>query len=98
MSGRFYAVGFFYVPSRRLFVVVGDVVAGGVAVGDTISLDLGHLKVGAPIDAVEVISVDYLGKSYLGLAFGFDDAEDLEFWHGLRISGETLEFHSRSAS
>lgn len=38
-----------------------------------------------------MVEVTYSGKEYLGLAFAFDDPEDLEFWRAMNISDETLD-------
>lgn len=90
MAAKFYAVGSFHIRSRNLFVLVGDVLEGYVDVGMTVVVDLGHFGVTAKVASMEVIDVDYLNKSYKGLAFAYDDPEELEFWQSLKLSDETL--------
>jgi hypothetical protein len=40
MSAKFYAVGSFHLPSRNLFVIVGDVLEGSVRPGMTFAVQL----------------------------------------------------------
>lgn len=91
MPGKFYAVGSFFIKSKNLFVVVGNVLQGTYQPGDRACLDLGNLSVGTMVSDTEVVEVTYSGKEYLGLAFAFDDPEDLEFWRAMNISDETLD-------
>jgi hypothetical protein len=90
MTAQFYIVGSFFIRSRNLFVAVGDIVEGYVEPGMSVTVDLGSIKVGTSISSVEVIDVSYLNKSYKGLAFGFEDPEELGFWQALDLSDETL--------
>lgn len=46
MPGKFYAVGSFFIKSKNLFVVVGNVLQGTYQPGDRACLDLGNLSVG----------------------------------------------------
>lgn len=90
MTAKFYIVGSFLVRSRNLFVAVGDIVDGYVESGMFVTVDLGNIKVGTSVASVEVIDVSYLNKSYMGLAFAFDDPDELDFWQSLQLSDETL--------
>jgi hypothetical protein len=90
MTAKFYVVGSFLVPSRNLFVAVGDIVDGYVEPGMSVTVDLGSIKVGTTVQSVELIEVSYLNRSYKGLAFGFDDPAELGFWQMLELSDETL--------
>jgi hypothetical protein len=90
MTAKFYVVGSFLVPSRNLFVAVGDIVDGYVELGMSLTVDLGSIKVGTTIQSVELIEVSHLNRSYKGLAFGFEDPAELGFWQMLELSDETL--------
>lgn len=90
MTAQFFVVGSFFVRSRNLFVAVGDIVEGYVEPGMNVVVDLGNIKVGTSVSSVEVIDVTYLGKAYKGLAFGFEDPEELGFWQMLDLSDQTL--------
>lgn len=90
MTAQFYVVGSFLVRSRNLFVAVGDIIDGYVEPGMMVIVDLGHLQLSAGVSSIEVIDVAYLNKSYKGLAFAFDDPEDLGFWQTLDLSDLTL--------
>ena len=90
MAAKFYVVGSFLVRSRNLFVAVGDVVEGHIEAGMTVNVDLGNIAVSAKIASMEVIDVEYLNKSYKGLAFAYDDPQELGFWEALKLSDETL--------
>jgi hypothetical protein len=91
MRAKFYVIGSFFVRSRNLFVAVGDITEGDVRPGMSVSVSLGHLRVNTTICGVEVIEIAFRDQDYLGLAFGFESPEDLEFWQALRLNDETLE-------
>ena len=63
---------------------------GYIDVGMSVTVDLGSLGVTVKVASMEVIDVDYLNKSYKGLAFAYDDPEELEFWKSFRLSDETF--------
>jgi hypothetical protein len=94
MTAKFYVVGSFLVPSRNLFVAVGDIVDGYVEPGMNVTVDLGNITVGTTVQSVELIEVSYLSRSYKGLAFGFEDPAELGFWQMLQLSDETLFIES----
>jgi hypothetical protein len=91
VAAKFSVVGSFFMPSRNLFVAVGDVIEGNVKAGMTVAVTLSTVQVTTPIQGVEVITVDFRDQAYSGLGFGFDDPDELEFWSALRIGGEVLE-------
>ena len=95
MAAKFYVVGSFLVPSRNLFVAVGEIVDGYVEPGMQVMVDLGKIQIGTTIASIELIVVSYLGKSYKGLAFGFEDHEELGVWQSLQLSDETLFIESK---
>ena len=94
MTAQFYVVGSFLIPSRNLFVAVGDLIEGYVEPGMNVTVDLGHISVGTTVQSVEVIEVSYLSKSYKGLVFAFEDPAELGFWQMLQLSEETLLLES----
>jgi hypothetical protein len=96
LTTKLYSIGSFFVRSRNLFVVVGDVLEGSIEAGMTVRVNLGSLNVATRVASMEVIDVDYLNKSYKGLAFGFDDPEELDFWACLKISWPTKRSNSNS--
>jgi hypothetical protein len=91
MRAKFYVIGSFFVRSRNLFVAVGDITEGDIRPGMSVSVSLGHLQVSTTICGVEVIEVAFRDQDYLGLAFGFESPEELEFWQALHLNDETLE-------
>jgi hypothetical protein len=94
MTAKFYVVGSFLVPSRNLFVAVGDIVDGSVEAGMNETVNLANVKVGTTVQSVELIEVSYLNRSYKGLAFAFEDPAELGFWQMLQLSDETLQIES----
>jgi hypothetical protein len=91
MQAKFFAVGSFFIRSRNMFVAVGDIIEGHIEPGMAVAVSLGSISVSTKVKEVEVIGVDFRDKEYMGLVFGFEDPEDLEFWQALKIGGETLE-------
>lgn len=92
MSAKFLAVGSFFVKSRNLYMIVGDVVGGEVKAGSFVSIRLNpSLSIAAKVGSVEVVEVAHEERNYLGLVIEYDDAEDLEMLAGLGVGGETLE-------
>lgn len=88
---RFLVVGSFHIPSRRLFVLVGDVVDGRVEPGMEFAVDLNpSLAASGRIETVEAIRGAYLGREYLGLVVAYDEPDELEFWDALNISDEEI--------
>jgi hypothetical protein len=94
MAAQFYVVGSFFISSRNLFVAVGDIVDGYIEPGMSVTVDFGNIQFGTSVSSVEIIDVSYLSKSYKGLAFGFQDPEELEFWRALDLSDQTLLIES----
>jgi hypothetical protein len=89
---KFYAVGSFHVPSRRLFVLVGDFTEGEARDGMTLSLQLNpSFGVKTGVRAVEVIRGAHLGREYRGLVLDYEDPAELGFWDAMDISDEELE-------
>jgi hypothetical protein len=92
MSAKFYAVGSFHLPSRNLFVIVGDVLEGSVRPGMTFAVQLNPgIAVTSNVAQVEMVDVRYMGKAYVGLAVEYVDPAELDFWLALDISDETIE-------
>jgi hypothetical protein len=77
----------FAIHSRRLFVLVGEIVEGTVRTGMLVQVSLnGAVFVTAPVSGVEF--VDGPGRrSRIGLTVRYEDDDDLAFWRGLNIGG-----------
>jgi hypothetical protein len=80
----------FAIHSRRLFVLVGEIVEGTVRTGMLVHVSLnGSVFVTAPVHGVEF--VDGPGRrSRIGLTVRYEDDDDLAFWRGLNIGGGML--------
>lgn len=91
MAGRFWVAGSFHVRSRNLFVLVGDVVEGKAEPGSSVCVRLGGLGVTERVASLEVIEVTHDQRRYLGLALGYGDPEELDFWTALGMSNEEIE-------
>ncbi len=93
-TATFYASGSFLLRERRLFVIVGDVLEGEVRAGMKLSVPLGGIALTTRVASVEFVDVIHERKAYLGLAIECADPDELDFWMGLGISGETLTLES----
>lgn len=89
-TAQFYALGSFLVRSRKLYVIVGDVLEGEVVAHMTVEIPLGGISIAARVASVEYVDVIHEGKQYLGLAIELEDPNELEFLMGLGVSGQTL--------
>ena len=90
---KFFSIGSFFVRSRNLFVLVGDVIEGELSAGSFVSIPLTPgLAVTAKIQGVEVIEIGYKGAQHLGLVIEYEeDPAELEVLSALVVGGETLE-------
>lgn len=93
VSVKFFSIGSFFVRSRNLFVLVGDVIEGELSAGSFVSIPLTPgLAVTAKIQGVEVIEIGYKGAQHLGLVIEYEeDPAELEVLSALVVGGETLE-------
>ena len=81
--------GTFIVPSRRLFVVHGQIVEGAVRTGQLVVQPVG---LAAPVHAVEsVLLAASTGRANPALGFEYRDEGELSQWQALELQGETLE-------
>lgn len=96
MTGRFWVVGSFHIRSRKLFVLVGDLLEGKAEPGTTVCVRLGSLGVTTRIASLEVIDISYESRRYLGLALAYDEPGELEFWSALGLSNEEIELETLS--
>ena len=91
MNAHFKVLDGFDLPSRRAWVLRGDVVAGSVRPGMFLSFPFNDsVTMSAEIGAVE--AVDGPGQaSAIGLLLEYEDDLGLELWRGLTSPGEVLE-------
>jgi len=90
MTASFHAASSFAIPSRRMFVITGDIVRGVVKKGMTMSVrSKSGILLNLPIESVEFVKK--LEGSEVGLTTICRDADELEFLRGLEISDEYIE-------
>ena len=90
MPAQFHATTSFAIPSRRMFVISGDVVSGVVKKGMTMNVRFNSgFALSLPIESIEF--VDKKDRSEVGLTTICRDAEELEFLKGLKIGDEEIE-------
>jgi hypothetical protein len=90
MPAVFAAKGSFGIPSRRLFVISGEILSGLVRNGMTMKVRLNStLAFDLPISAVEMVKK--VDGSEVGLCTVCRDADELSLLKGLNIAGETIE-------
>lgn len=90
MSAQFHATSSFAIPSRRVFVISGDILSGVVKKGMTMKIRFNSgLALSLPIASVEFVT----GKagSEVGLTTICRDSDELDFLRGLKIGGEQIE-------
>ena len=56
----------------------------------------GTLTVAGRITSVEYVDVSHERRTYIGLAIGYENAEELAFWSAINISGEILALALRN--
>ena len=92
MIAKFYAVGSFYVHSRNLFVIAGEVIEGSIENGMTVSINLNsQMSIRTIIRTVELAAITFLGQSYTGLVVDYEDTEELDILNEPGVSDEILE-------
>lgn len=90
MPALFNANASFSIPSRRLFVISGDIVSGVVKKGMSIKVRIkSSLAISLPIEGVEIVTKKE--GSEIGLTTVCRDADELSMLLGLKISGEQIE-------
>jgi len=90
MSALFKATASFVIPSRRMFVVSGDILSGVVKKGMTMKIRMNSgLAVSLPIESV--VFVKKKEGSELGLTTICRDADELSLLQALNVDGEQIE-------
>jgi hypothetical protein len=90
MPAQFHASTSFAIPSRRMFIISGQIVSGVVKSGMTMNVRFNSgLALSLPIESVEF--VDKKDGSEVGLTTICGDADELKFLEGLKIGDEDIE-------
>jgi hypothetical protein len=90
MSAVLNATSSFTLPSRRWFVISGEIASGVVKKGMTMHVRMNSsLAISLPIEAVEIVTKD--GRSEVGLCTSYSDPDELSMLQGLNIGGEKIE-------
>lgn len=90
MPALFNAKASFHIPSRRLFVISGDILSGVVKKGMTMKIRMNSsLDVSLPIDSVEFVTKK--GGNEIGLTTVCRDENELSMLQDLNIGGEQIE-------
>lgn len=90
MPALFNAKASFTIPSRRLFVVSGDIVSGVVKKGMLMNVRMNSsFSMSLPIEGVEFVTKKEGGE--VGLTTLCSDDNELAILQGLNIGGEQIE-------
>ena len=81
----------FFLESRKLVVLEGEIAEGAIAPGMLVQvLQNSSLSMSAPIRSVEAI--DHAGGiAYVGLCIQYSDSMEQALWRGMNLSGEVLD-------
>jgi len=90
MSAVFNAATSFSLPSRRWFVISGDIASGVVKKGMTMHVRMNSsLALTLPIAAVEIVTKE--GRSEVALCTPYRDDNELSMLQSLNIGGEEIQ-------
>jgi hypothetical protein len=90
MPAQFHATTSFAIPSRRMFVISGEIISGVVKKGMTMNVRFNSgLAVNLPIESVEFIKKKE--GTEVGLTTICRDADELDFLRSLKIGEEQIE-------
>jgi hypothetical protein len=90
MPALFNAKASFAIPSRRMFVISGDIVSGAVKKGMTMKVRMNSsLALTLTIEGVEFVTKKE--GSEVGLTVLYHGADELSMLQGLNIGGEQIE-------
>ena len=90
MQAKFITIGNFTVPSRNLFVVVGDVVEGELKPGATVSVEAESVTLEPAIPGVELVEASFRSQPCMALVFTAEKLESLSQSQALSSANETL--------
>jgi hypothetical protein len=90
MQAKFITIGNFTVPSRNLFVVVGDVIEGDLRPGATVSVEVESVTPEPAISGVELVEASFRSQSCMALVFTGENLASLAQSQALSSANETL--------
>ncbi len=90
MQSKFITIGNFTVPSRNLFVVVGDVIEGDLKPGATVSVEAESVIPEPAIPGVELVEATFRNQPCMALVFTADSLAGLSQSQALGSATETL--------
>jgi hypothetical protein len=90
MQAKFITIGNFTIPSRNLFVVVGDVIEGDLRPGVTVRVEAESATPEPAIPGVELVEASFRSQPCMALVFGGGKLESLAQSQGLSGANETL--------
>jgi hypothetical protein len=90
MQAKFITIGNFTVPSRNLFVVVGDVIEGDLKPGATVSVEAESVTPEPAIPGVELVEASFRSQPCMALVFTDNNLASLAQSQGLSSANETL--------
>ena len=83
-------IGNFTVPSRKLFVVLGDVIEGDIGAGTTVRVEAESATPEPPIPGVALTEASFRSQPCLALVFSGDNLAALSKSQSLSSANETL--------
>lgn len=89
VQAKFITIGNFTIPSRNLFVVVGDIIEGDINPGAIVQVESAS-NPEAPIVGVELVEASFRSQACWGLVFSADNLDRLALPRELSAANETL--------
>ncbi len=89
MQAKFITIGNFTIPSRNLFVVVGDIIEGDIKPGAIVQVE-SAINPESPISGVELVEASFRSQACLGLVFSATSTDKLSLPRELSAANETL--------
>lgn len=90
MQAKFITIGNFTVPSRNLFVVIGDVIEGELKPGATVSVEAESVTPEPAIPGVELVEASFRSQPCMALVFTGETLASLSQSQALSSANETL--------
>jgi hypothetical protein len=90
MQAKFITIGNFTVPSRNLFVVVGEVIEGELRPGATVSVEAESVTPEPAIPGVELVEASFRSQPCMALVFAANNLASLAQSRALSSANETL--------
>jgi len=90
MQAKFITIGNFTVPSRKLFVVLGEIIEGDIGAGATVQVAAESVTPEPLIPGVELTEASFRSQPCLALVFSGDNLAALSQSQGLSSANETL--------